>query len=276
MPDLELPAWSEPFTEQARPNLLRAVALRQVDREWAWGGATGAGVKVAIIDSGVEGSHPRVGGRLVESVAVEIRDEEAHVVPDDPVDLFGHGTACAGIIRSLAPECELYSVKVLGPLLQGRGPVFVAGVRWAIEQGMHVCNLSLGTTKRDYYAILHELTDLAYFRNIVLVSAANNLPVPSFPSVYSSVISVASHDIKDDDLFYYNPSPPVEFGALGIDVRVPWRRGGWITVTGNSFAAPRITGIVAAILGSHPGLTCFQVKGILRALAANVVREEAR
>jgi subtilisin family serine protease len=99
------------------------------------------------------------------------------------------------------------------------------------------------------------------------------MPVASFPSVYASVISVASHDVQDPYLFYYNPRPPVEFAARGIDVRVASLNGGWITATGNSFAAPHITGIVARILGKHSGLTPFHVKGILRALAANLSHE---
>jgi subtilisin family serine protease len=95
--------------------------------------------------------------------------------------------------------------------------------------------------------------------------------VPSFPSVYASVISVASHADPDPYRFYYNPQPPVEFGAPGIDVRVAWLDGGWLTTTGNSFAAPHITGIVARILSKHPQLNLFQMKTVLRALAANVV-----
>ena len=139
---------------------------------------------------------------------------------------------------------------------------------------MHVCNLSLSTGKKDYFGVLHELADLAYFRNIALVAAVNNMPIPSFPSIYASVISVASHEVQDPYLFYYNPEPPVEFGALGIDVRVAWRNAGWITSTGNSFAAPHIAGIAAKILGKHPELTIFQVKAVLRALAANVLCED--
>ena len=71
-------------------------------------------------------------------------------------------------------------------------------------------------------------------------------------------------------VFYYNPDPPVEFGAPGINLRVAWRNGAWLTATGNSFAAPHITGMVARILGKHPSLTPFQIKVILRELSANV------
>ena len=190
-------------------------------------------------------------------------------------DSYGHGTACAGIIRSIASGCELYSVKVLGSRLTGRGTTFAAGLQWAIENGMDVANVSMGTTKKNFFGALHNLADRAYFQNTMLITAANNMPVPSFPSLYASVISVASHEGQDPYTFYYNPEPPVEFGAPGIDVRVAWAEGAWITATGNSFAAPHITGIVSKILGKHPNLTLFQMKTILRALSANMTRYTA-
>jgi subtilisin len=262
------PAWSAQFAPGALTELARLPPVDDITPEWAWGESTGAGVRVAVLDSGVDAQHPQV--RRVDGY-VEVKGSDASAFEtDEHGDAFGHGTACAGIIRSLAPDCELYSIKVLGPLLMGRGSVFAAGLRWALDNGMHVCNMSLGTTKRTFFAVLHELADLAYFRNVMLVTAANNAPVPSFPSAYASVISVASHGEQDPYRFYYNPSPPVEFGALGIDVRVPWRGGGYLTVTGNSFAAPHLTGVVARILGQHPGLTVFQMKSILRALAGNM------
>src|SRR5262249_16890072 len=173
-------------------------------------------------------------------------------------------------------ECELYSVQVLGRTLTGRGNVFAAALQWVIDQDMHVCNLSLSTAKKEFFSVLHELADLAYFQNTALVCAANNLPMPSYPSVYASVISVASHDVPDPNIFYYNSEPPAEFGALGINVRVAWLGGGFITTTGNSFAAPHITGIVARILGKHPRLTVFQLKSILRALSMNVGRRASQ
>jgi subtilisin len=268
------PAWSAQFAPHALRMVAPVLPVDDITPEWAWGGSKGAGVKVAVIDSGIDKDHPQVAGpvsgyvKIVESQGKLIYDDDPHE------DVFGHGTACAGIIRSLAPDCDLYSVSVLGRLLLGRASVFAAGLRWAIDNGMNVCNMSLGTTKREFFAVLHEIADLAYFRNVMLVTAANNEPTPSFPSLFASVISVASHDRKDEDLVYYNPEPPVEFGALGIDVRVPWRNGGWITATGNSFAAPHVTGVVTRILGKHPELTVFQMKAVLRALAANTSRSE--
>jgi subtilisin family serine protease len=270
----ERPAWSSQFAPEALRILAPVPPLDEITPDWAWGGSTGEAVKIAVIDSGIDADHPAVGGRVSGQVAITdgplglLHDDEPHE------DSYGHGTACAGIIRQVAPGCELYSVKVLGSKLTGRGTTFVAGIRWAIENGMHVCNLSMGTTRKNFFAVLHDLADRAYFKNTMLVTAANNMPVPSFPSLYASVISVASHEGHDPYLFYYNPSPPpVEFGAPGIDVRVAWSEGGWITATGNSFAAPHITGVVARILGKHPGLTLFQMKTVLRALSANMSRE---
>lgn len=267
------PAWSQQFAPDTLRPLTPVPPLDGITPEWAWAGSGGEGIKVAVIDSGIDADHPTVGGRVSGQVAVT--DGPLGLLHDlDPHgDSYGHGTACAGIIRSIAPACELYSVKVLGSRLTGRGTTFTAGLRWAIENGMDVCNISMGTTKKNFFAVLHDLADKAYFKNTMLVTAANNMPQASFPSLYSSVISVASHDEADDPyLFYYNPSPPVEFGAPGIDVRVAWADGGWITATGNSFAAPHITGVVAKILGKHPNLTLFQIKTVLRALSANMQR----
>jgi subtilisin family serine protease len=186
-------------------------------------------------------------------------------------DLFGHGTACAGIIRRLVPDAELYSVRVLGRRLTGKGIVFAAGVRWAIERGMQVINLSLSTGRRDYFALFHELADLAYFRGVMLVGAVNNVPAPSYPSQYASVFSVAANQHTDPFAITYNPAPPVEFGAPGIDLEVAWLDGRMVTATGNSFAAPHVAGLIARILAKHPGLTPFEVKTILRACATNAI-----
>jgi subtilisin family serine protease len=124
------------------------------------------------------------------------------------------------------------------------------------------------------YPIFHDIADHAYFSGVLLVSAANNVPGPSYPSLFSSVVSVAAHSEPDPMRIYYNPDPPVEFGAWGVDVPVAWRGGGEMVATGNSFAAPHIAGIAALIRSKHPGLTPFELKAVLAAISANP-RQEA-
>jgi subtilisin len=273
MSDLR-PAWSNQFTADVIRELRALGPLATITREWAWGGATGKGVRVAVIDSGVEQIHPWLDDCVKGGVIVEYdgRRKEGVKITDDPAprDLFGHGTACAGIIHKLAPDAEIYSVRVLGKDLTGRALQFAGGLRWAIANGMHVMNLSLSTSKQEYYGLFHEIADEAYFKNILLVSAVNNIPAPSYPSLYSSVISVAAHEGQDPFTYYYNPEPPVEFGAPGIDVEVAWANESMMTTTGNSFAAPHIAGIATLIRSKHPELTPFQIKTVLYACASNV------
>ena len=265
----ELPAWSLP-AEAVEGIALAVDWPERVDREWAWGGSTGAAVRVCILDSGVERSHPLVGD-IDGAVAVSIGEEgEAVIADDDEGDLCGHGTACAGIVRSLAPDCRLFSVRVLGAGYTGSGRVLLAGLRWAVEHGFDVVNLSLSTTKQEFAAVLHELADSAYFRRTALVASAHNMPVDSYPWRFSSVVSVGSHEGRDALEFFYNPSPPVEFFARGVDVEVPWLGGTTIRASGNSFATPHLTGICALVLGKHPELTPFQLKSVLHLTATNV------
>src|ERR671910_663447 len=171
-PERPLPAWSLP-AGSAESLALPTQWPGRVTRQWAWGGSTGKGVRVCILDSGIEADH-------------------------------------------------------------------------------------------------HEVADLAYFRRTVLVASAHNMPVESYPWRFSSVISVGSHEEPDAETFYYNPSPPVEFFARGVDVEIAWLGKARARSTGNSFATPHMSGICALILGKHPELTPFQLKSALYLTANNV------
>jgi subtilisin len=264
-----LPAWSLPKDAVDR------IALpgdwpEHVTREWALGGSTGEGVRVCILDSGVDASHPLV-GELESAVVISIGEDEEVVADEDTEgDVSGHGTACAGIVRRLAPESRISSVRVLGSSFTGSGAVLLGGLRYAIEQDFDVINMSLSTTKKPFASVLHELADSAYFRRSVLVASAHNMPVESYPWRFSSVISVGSHEEPDPLAFFYNPSPPVEFFGRGVNVEVPWLGGRTLTVSGNSFATPHMTSICALILSKHPELTPFQLKSVLYLTATNV------
>jgi subtilisin family serine protease len=251
-----------------------APAMGVVTPEWAWSGATGRGVRVAVVDSGIDASHPDLHGCVDAEggVAVDLGpDGRPRLVPGPHTDLFGHGTACAGIIHSLAPEARITSVKVLGAALAGSAEAFLVGLRWAVEQRFDVVNLSLGCRRREWALAFHDLCDRAYFDGTFVTAAASNVEHVTYPSLFSSVASVAANLASDPFRFHHNPEPPTEFLARGIDVEVLWLDHGRVVTTGNSFAAPHIAGIAALVISKHPGLRPFQVKTVLWATSANVL-----
>ncbi|MDG2113915.1 MAG: S8 family serine peptidase [Actinomycetota bacterium] len=271
MPDSPRPAYSRDSTVLRLPGA--PVSIDDLSPEWAWGDSDGAGARVAIIDSGIDADHPALDDCVDQHGGVEFT-----VTPDGEVveslgphnDAFGHGTACAGIIHNIAPGASITSVRVLGEGLRGKAAGFGAGLAWAVEHEFDVINLSLGTRKRDWALAFHDLCDQAYFGGSFIVTAANNIERPSFPSLFASVTSVACNLSTDPDRFHFNPNPPTEFLAPGIDIEVAWTGGGTTVTTGNSFAAPHIAGRAALIMGKHPDLRPFQVKTVLWATAANV------
>jgi subtilisin len=269
-----VPAWGAP-TAAGAPEDFGVSPLPAVTRDWALGGADGAGVRVCVLDSGVDGTHPLVGGVDQALEVVTGPGGELAVAETAATDAAGHGTACASVIRSIAPRVSLASVRVLTDGAQGTGAALLAGLEWAIGQDFDVINMSLSTTRAQFCLALHELSDRAYFRRCLLVASAHNMPVRSFPWPFASVISVASHDERDPMTYYYNPAPPVEFYARGVRVPVAWPGGRRIVSTGNSFAAPHIAGISALILSKHRQLTPFELKSALYLAATNMEGKSA-
>jgi subtilisin len=267
------------FTRDSLAVRLRSkLTMGDLTPGWAWGGSTGRGVRVAVVDSGIDHSHPALEGSVAADEGVTVRiDGNGKVVEEAGPhgDAFGHGTACAGIVHALAPEARITSVRVFGPAIGARAAVFLRGLAWAVERRFDIINLSLGTYVRDWALPFHEICDEAYFRGCLIVTAANNSIRPSFPSLYASVTSVACNLTTDPMRFHFNPDPPTEFLARGIDVDVLWCGGDRVRATGNSYAAPHIAGIAALIRSKHPELRPFQVKTVLWATAANV-REAPR
>ncbi|HEY5074860.1 MAG TPA: S8 family serine peptidase [Pyrinomonadaceae bacterium] len=239
-----------------------------IQPETLWQGRTGRGVRVAVVDSGIDTEHPDLQGKVKESVEAVTEDGRIEFRPSTSGDQAGHGTACAGIITSIAPDVDLYSVKVLGPKASGSGDMFLVGLDYAIKQKYRVINLSLGTTKRDFFAPLHDLLDRAYQAGCIVVSAANNLPYPSYPSIFSSsVVSVVKRAGGDPFNFGYRYGQVIELVAPGVEVKTTWPGGGYRQLTGNSFACPYVVGIIALIVEAYPNLTPFQIKTILYTIA---------
>lgn len=233
-----------------------------------WKSRTGKGVQVAVVDSGIDAAHPQLQGKVAESLEAVSEGKRVVFTPTDAGDSAGHGTACAGIITSIAPDAELFSIKVLGAGGAGDGQAFLAGLEYAVKRRIRLVNLSLGTTKPQFFAPLHDLLDRAYQAGCIVVAAANNLPQPSFPSVFcSSLISVSKSEDTDPFRFGFRYGEVIELTAPGVNVRTTWLGGGYRSLTGNSFACPNIVGIIALLLETYPDLTPFQVKSLLYAIA---------
>jgi subtilisin family serine protease len=226
----------------------------------------GAGVRVAVLDSGIEASHPDLRAPVGRSVFI---DDLGRVADCPPVDPAGHGTACADIIGRLAPKCELWSVRVLDEKTKGSSKALIAALAWTIGEGADVINLSLGTREREMADPLRSLVDAAYRKKLLVVAAANNLPgIASYPAVFTSLVSVDAGSMDDREKLVYKLTTTSEIEAPGVYIEAAWPGGGRRLVTGTSFACPHVSGHIARILSRNPGMHPFQVKTVLYALGS--------
>lgn len=229
-------------------------------------------IEVAVIDSGVDATHPDLVGRVSDAFQTRLEDGRGEVVAvpqDTNNDTYGHGTAVAGIITAIAPNARIVDVRVLGDRNLGAGLALVAGLQSVLLRDTPLINMSLAASS-EFSPALNRLCERAYRRQRVVVASKRNMPLQDdgFPAEFSSCISV------DNNTF---PNPPfdlrfrarnaIEFAAHGVDVRVPAPGGGHTTKTGTSFATPTVTGICALLLGAFPSLVPFEVKTVLKAHA---------
>ncbi|RYD72686.1 MAG: alkaline serine protease, partial [Verrucomicrobiaceae bacterium] len=175
----------------------------------------------------------------------------------------------AGIIRAAAPEAEIGSIRVLGEALASRTAIIMEGAREAIERGYHILNCSLGCGIPDHVLKYKAWVDEAYLRGIHVVAACNNQDSsrPEWPGFFTSVLTVNMAAAASDSEVYYRPGNLVEFAARGVDVQVLWRDGETKTMTGSSFAAPRVTAMLARLLSQYPELGPLQAKALFHQLA---------
>jgi len=200
--------------------------------------ARGSGIRVAIVDSGVEGDHPWVGGRLKASFRV-VNDEGGYGVMDsDPIDVYGHGTAVAGQIRRFAPDVDLMSLQILGGNLKTNSNCLLTALRWLTTQKVHLINLSLSTMREELALLMSHAVDDLYAHNVACICARGyHLTGKAYPTNFAGTIGVA------------------------------WNGGGVREVEGSSFACPLVTGLAARLLSLRPTLTPYELKTLLKAYA---------
>ena len=231
---------------------------------------TGRAIKVAVLDSGIETDNLRLDGMaLCDDLAIVDDGVQLQTVDGAGEDVYGHGTAVCDIIRRIAPEVEIGSFRVLGAQLRSRTLIIREGARLALERGYHIMNCSFGCARHDHVLQYKDWVDEAYIRGRHIVAACNNQDFTKleWPGHFPTVITVNSARTDQRDALYFQPGHLVEFFARGDGLEVAWAGGGQKTVTGSSFAAPHVTGLLARLLSKHPNLPPLEAKALLRQLA---------
>ncbi len=241
----------------------------------AWsGGFTGKGIKVAIIDTGISTHEDLVvsGGASFVDYTTSYEDD------------YGHGTHVAGIIGArnndigvvgVAPEASLYAVKVLDNFGSGSLSGVVAGIDWAITNGMNVINMSLGSWTGT--TSMEQAVDQAYNSGILVVAAAGNAGTAdglgdsvSYPARYDSAIAVAAVDSNLNRASFSSTGNKVEIAAPGDMILSTYMGNTYEYLSGTSMATPYVSGLLALLKQANPTLTAPELRAKLQQTAIDL------
>ncbi|TWJ26705.1 type VII secretion-associated serine protease mycosin [Micromonospora sagamiensis] len=263
------PVVVDPVRAPARTDQVRddQWQLDVLDAESAWRTSTGRGVTVAVIDSGVDATHPDLVGQVLPGLDLVAPDGTAE---PDPV---GHGTTVAALIAGrrddhrgvvgLAPDAKVLPIRVLDEENRYDDALVVAkGVRWAVDNGARVINLSLGGGGDS--AALAAALDYAFARDVVVIACTGNLAVSSgtriwYPAREPGVIAVAGLERSGGDLWSGSITGPETVLTAPATGLVGARPGGYWRVQGTSFAAPLVTASAALLRARWPQMSAGDV-----------------
>jgi len=224
----------------------------RIDAERAWEITQGKGIKVAVVDTGIDYTHQDLAPNYKGGISF---------VPSErsPMDHNRHGTHVSGTIAAarnclgvvgVAPSAYLYAVKVLDSKGSGMWSYLLAGLEWCIRNRMDVANMSLGGSSAP--TIVERMCDLAYRNNILLVAAAGNTGgAVGCPAKYGSVIAVSATTTSNTLAAFSSRGPEVELCAPGDNVYSTLPGNNYGNLTGTSMASPHVAGVGALAISSH-------------------------
>ncbi len=242
-----------------------------------YNGNKGTGIKIAVIDSGIDYGHPDLTGNYKGGYNFVAKNS-------DPFDDHGHGTHVSGTIAALdntfgvigvAPEAEIYAVKVLDGTGSGYNSDVIAGIQWSVNNTMRIANMSLGSkiTSRS----LKNACDNAYNKGLLLIAAAGNDGNAAgtgnnvgYPAKYDSVVAVAAIDMNNLRAWFSSTGPDVELSAPGVGVYSTMKGGLYGNMSGTSMACPHAVGTAALVMKANPGFTNVQTRIRMQVTADNL------
>jgi len=245
--------------------------ISRVKAPAAWATTRGQGVKLVVIDTGIDMTHPELsgiikGGWNAISTAATFNDDN------------GHGTHCAGTIAAkdddqgvvgVAPKIDLYGVKVLDENGSGTFDDVIAGMLWAVENKMEIASMSLGASQGNQ--ALADAVEAMRKAGVILIAAAGNSGGSvGYPAAYPGAISIAASDSKDKLAGFSSRGPSVAAIAPGVNVKSTYMGGSYDTLSGTSMATPHVAGLAALYVATHKGATPEQTRAALAAASTKL------
>ncbi|WP_349407374.1 S8 family peptidase [Pseudalkalibacillus sp. SCS-8] len=223
-------------------------------------------VLIAIIDTGIDLKHPDLSKRLVDGYNV-LNDSPL------PIDDNGHGTHVAGIIASetnngvgtagMTWYNRIMPIKAMNADGYGTSFDVAQGIRWAVENGADVINMSLGNYKAS--KALKEAIDFAYDKNVIMVAASGNenTDQTSYPAAFDNVIGVAAVDLRLNRADFSNYGDYIDVAAPGVDIASTYIKGQYASLSGTSMATPHVAALAGLLRSYKPELSNAEIIKII-------------
>jgi subtilisin family serine protease len=243
--------------------------IQRINADDAWGISSGSGVKVAVLDTGIDTDHPDLDNNLAGCLNFIYSWRNCE-------DDNGHGTHVSGIIAAennnlgvvgVSPNAKIYALKVLDRRGRGYLSDIIEALDWAVQNGIQVVNMSLGTSSD--VASFREAVQRVNAAGITQVAAAGNSGPGAntvlYPARYPEVIAISATDSSDQVPSWSSRGIEVDLAAPGKDIYSTYLRGNYKTLSGTSMSAPHVTGTVALRLFLRPGETPATIESVLEA-----------
>jgi hypothetical protein len=250
--------------------------LRAIDAQRAWTLGDGAGVVVAVLDTGVSATHPDLAGRVLSGWNVLTNSDNA-------TDDAGHGTYVAGLIGGhdaagsplgVAPGVSILPVKILDSSGTGSTASFVAGINYAVRAGARIINISASGTTNS--AAMDDALANAEAHGVLVVASAGNEANEAtlYPAAASTVLAVTATDATNALAAFSSYGPTVALAAPGVNITSSWwstdQGDGHMTASGSSASAPLVAGAAAIVAQLQPDASAATLREILTESAQDV------